>query len=357
MAPIPPAVIVVCNDLHTARSSALTLSTTATQSDLSAQAFLLAHPPGGYTAFRTAGGPFRPVFLAAHIRRLCETVRKVFSSDQESDSDADKHEELLRDWGNEKIAARPLVELMHRTARVWVEADAARRSQSGIEVKITVLVTWSKEKAAALVAAHCDEMHVHSLPSTRVLVAGAPRVNPTAKGSQWVRTRAPLQAALTPPYTECILTDVAHNLYEGLTSNFCVLVLPPNQQQQQQPYIACAKPKYILMGTVLQIVMDACNELGVPFRWEFPSTADQCRSDDAGTVVAGAAGREPTAPSLLWGGAFLASTTRGVLPVNEIAFGDQSKPPITFPEIHPLISQLRAEVARETAARAGPFSL
>ncbi|KAJ3164590.1 hypothetical protein HDU88_005237 [Geranomyces variabilis] len=319
---VPPAVVVaVCfneNDYHTPSDSSL-LSTTTTPSTLSAPAFLLAHPPGGYTALRTAGGPLRPVALAAHVRRLCETVRKVYLADEKKDSDKADSERsaaarALRDWSSEETAARPLVELMRRAAHAWVDADPARRNQSGVEAKITALVAWSNE-AGLVVAAHCDELHQRALSSTCVLVAGAPRVNPTAKGSQWVRTRAPLQTALTPPYTECILTDASHNLYEGLTSNFCVLALP---KDDHEPYFACASAQYILMGTILRIVIDGCKQIGVPFRWEFPNVADRYGSSEA----AAPAGAGSVTPSSIWGGAFIASTTRGVLPIEEIAFPD-----------------------------------
>ncbi|KAJ3179791.1 hypothetical protein HDU87_002359 [Geranomyces variabilis] len=324
--PIPPAVVIAVsfNDgNYSPPSDSSQLSTTTTPSTLSAPAFLLAHPPGGYTALQTAGGPFRPVALAAHIRRLCETVRKIYFTDEKTNNDNDNETDgstgvrVLREWSNEETAARPLVELMQRAARAWVNADPARRNHTGFEVKITVLVALSKE-TGLIVAAHCDELHKRALSPTRVLVAGAPRVNPTAKGSQWVRTRAPLQAALTPPYTECILTDAAHNLYEGLTSNFCVLALPPDTTHD--PYVACASAQYILMGTILQIVIDGCKELGVTFRWQFPNVADHSGASETAAVAA--AGGKPVTPSSIWGGAFIASTTRGVLPIEEIAFPD-----------------------------------
>ncbi|KAI8908772.1 hypothetical protein DFJ77DRAFT_442514 [Powellomyces hirtus] len=300
-------------------------------SNETAKAFLLSYPFGAYTALRTLSTT-SVIDLQAHTDRLCESLRKIrFPAEEEAEADAAAALKWFRDPAR---APTYLVPLARRALKEWLDEDATRTA-GGVEAKITILVAHCQKKGV-IVAAHCDQMFAPKHPTCSVVVAGSPRINATAKDSRWVSDRRELERHISPPINEVILSDRESNLYEGLTSNICVVI---NNEQKQQLYVACAPAEHILMGTVLLMVRALCEKAGIEFRREFPNVAH---------------GAE------MWVGAFLTSmflvkrmqsTTRSVLPISEVSFTD-GRAPIQFPAISPVIERIREGLGLEQHARA-----
>tara|TARA_B100000674_G_C37585751_1_gene798451 strand:+ start:273 stop:755 length:483 start_codon:yes stop_codon:yes gene_type:complete len=120
-----------------------------------------------------------------------------------------------------------------------------------------------------------------------VWTAGAPRQNARAKDSEWIRQREGLEALKGPDVEEVVLMDAAGDLLEGLSSNFYALVNGALQTAEEG----------VLLGTVRAAALDVCAREGVPVERRAPNAADMAA----------------------WEGAFISSTSRLLLPVDEIA--------------------------------------
>jgi hypothetical protein len=195
-------------------------------------------------------------------------------------------------------------ELRPRTEATLRAAMAQFKQQFGKEpheeYKITVLVCQDDEVAkvntasAELLAATNVYCHIGLLPPLRsnlvkLHVAGMPRHNASAKDSGWVRERKVIYDALPKDVEEIILMEPdTHRLLEGSQTNFYAM-------QHGTIYTA---EEGILKGTVRGLVLEVCEELGIPVVLE-PPTLD--------TVNA-------------WEGCFISSTSRLVLGAGSLEF-------------------------------------
>ena len=146
----------------------------------------------------------------------------------------------------------------------------------------------TKEREAILV--HVSPLGPRKAPGpVRVEIRGEPRANAAAKDSEWVTARK--QLAKPDDVNELVL-EADGALYEGLSSNFFALM-------DGTLYTAGDN---VLLGSVRESVLRQCEELNVPVVLEPPRLCDAPR----------------------WEAAFVSSTSRMLLPVDELLFVSES---------------------------------
>lgn len=129
--------------------------------------------------------------------------------------------------------------------------------------------------------------------SCSVLVKSVgPRPNPEIKSAGWIEER---KAFKDPAFNETILIDGSSGrCFEGLSSNFAVIDLHNR--------LLTAPPSVVLAGSVMKMVMEAADELGIDVVLDTPDISDISS----------------------WKAAFITSTSRLVLPITEITLEDMS---------------------------------
>eukprot|EP00877_Chromochloris_zofingiensis_P005400 jgi/Chrzof1/14861/Cz09g18230.t1 len=143
---------------------------------------------------------------------------------------------------------------------------------------------------------------------------GAPRHNAKAKDSEWVLQRQGLEQQKPADVNEVVLSTPEGHIMEGLTSNFFVL----------QGGSVVTADEGVLSGTVRELVLEVCLEQGIPVVLQPPCIHDIDH----------------------WQGAFISSTSRLMLPVDEIQYhhADGSSEVKVYAQRHPLLQRLEAAV-------------
>lgn len=103
-------------------------------------------------------------------------------------------------------------------------------------------------------------------------IYGRPRNNPIAKDSLWITQRKYIEDRRPPHIAEVLLHD-GLNIYEGLISNFFVLIEDRNAFSGY--YIQTAPIHAVLAGTMAAEVHKTANDLGIEIRYEFPQVGFQ----------------------------------------------------------------------------------
>jgi branched-subunit amino acid aminotransferase/4-amino-4-deoxychorismate lyase len=272
--------------------------------------WLAAAPRGAYTAARTVGGA--NVFqLSFHLDRLASSAALMASADAAAAAAAGAPPPPPPPPAD---ALRPAV---LRSMRAAVEGFRAAGGDPAAELKLTTLVTWGAGGWAA--ATHAQPLGGRPTPPVRALVRGAPRRNAAAKDSDWVRERGALEAGRPADVNEILLATDAGEILEGLSSNFYALTAGGALQTAGEG---------VLAGSVRAVVLAAAARLGVPVDLAPPRVAD---------VEA-------------WQGAFVSSTSRLLLFVDEVA-APEAAPPRRKAFAKPaLAARLEAAVAAELAS-------
>lgn len=159
------------------------------------------------------------------------------------------------------------------------------------DARLTVLVTYDPSRDDVITATHVAALPDvnHAGSAVTCDVAGAPRNAAAAKDSQWVRDRAALEALKSRDANELLLCDAATgDIYEGLTSNFFAV--------DARGAIETAPDGDVLAGTMRALALGRCAEIGISVRHRHPNVAE----------------------AATWRGAFITSTSRGVMPVGRI---------------------------------------
>jgi branched-subunit amino acid aminotransferase/4-amino-4-deoxychorismate lyase len=175
-----------------------------------------------------------------------------------------------------------------------------------------------------------------------VLAAGAPRSNAAAKDSAWVAARSALEAAKPRDCEEVLLVEGGGGggggggaVLEGTQTNFFAVV--------RGGVLRTAGEDRVLAGTVRRLVLEVCAREGVPVVLEAPPLAGLRADGEPG-------GGKEEAEAEAWEACFLTSTSRLVLPVDEIEWtrADGSRARRAFAP-HPLVARIEASVAAEVA--------
>lgn len=261
---------------------------------------------GAYTTARTFAEATQVFDLSGHVLRLAESSRLMQAATGGG-----------KDLGEAVACEKAWVDgALRESLRVGLgEWRRLHSSCSVPEAKVSVLLAWksAQDTAAVLETAatvptledavvpgggnaglyvHVQELKPPSEHPIRVVVRVGPRPNAAAKDTKWVADRAPLEALMGPAtgVEEVILAvaDIAGTgLAEGTQTNFAVV---------RDDGAVQTAGEGVLMGTVRKLLLRACEVERVP-------------------VVE----TTPTLDGLLgWQGAVLSSTSRLVMPIDEL---------------------------------------
>ncbi|GJJ73404.1 hypothetical protein EMPS_05762 [Entomortierella parvispora] len=301
----------------------------------SANDTLIEYPTGAYTAMRTS--EHRGIMdFSCHVNRLANSLSQIQFSVAAMDTEKveqDKEEEgELEEQGNEQqeVAealaqfrdAKTLKPLMTDLVREGLRdyyGQVPEESTLG-EAKVTVLCSWDSNNRSPIFIAHVEPLKAPKERRCKVMVHGSPRHHATAKDSKWVRDRSKLEADLSKDTNEALLLDEeSQDLYEGLSSNFCIY------DRKLQSLVTA--PLYsVLLGTILKMVIAVCEQEKIPILYKFPNLKN---IQD-------------------WEGAFISSTSRLVLPIETMIMPDGSE--VHFKESS-IIDKIRARVQEECRKR------
>ena len=258
---------------------------------LSSKKWLTQQPAGAYTTARTCAGGRRLFEWDTHVERTAASAAAMLGDPTGVTAPAASALPAL-------LAALGRPEALRRRLDAAVSAAvceySASNGQPAGELKVTVLVTWDGD--ATTVGCHVAPLPPLPAPPVRVEVRGAPRANAAAKDSSWVAERAPLEALMrgsnVGDVNELLLVSDDGAILEGSQTNFFAI----------EP-AGAGKPSHVrtagdgvLEGTVRRLLLEVCEREGIPVVLTPPQLADAAR----------------------WEGAMISSTSRLLLPVDEL---------------------------------------
>jgi branched-subunit amino acid aminotransferase/4-amino-4-deoxychorismate lyase len=260
---------------------------------------------GAYTTARTVGG--NKVFeLSFHLNRIVESLLLMHETEDRS---KEEHERLER-------LKLQLVESM----KEGVHGFQSVYGDHG-ELKITVLVTVANN--IPQIRTHVMELGERARYPVKVMVTGHPRDNPEAKDSEWVRERKILENEKPDDYNEVILVGDDGALFEGLSSNFFALM-------NGSLYTAGSG---VLLGSVREAVLRVAESMNIPVVLEAPLLEDIGK----------------------WEAAFISSTSRLLLPIDQLFVPDADPPQLYRFEKTDLVKTLEDKVIQEVVACSEPL--
>jgi hypothetical protein len=288
------------------------------QTSLTAHSLLSTLPRGAYTTARSMCGGTHLLALPTHLSRTRDSAVSMLgleglAASQVFPVDAAGSDSAL-------FEARMTASLSALLTGVR-GAAAAGAGAAATDYKVTCLLLWGAGRVeqalqllapslhaggAPLLAPPAQPLPGSGVPSLLIshampllpprappivcAVRGLPRANATAKDSEWVRAREALEAAMAPGEEEALLLDPASGcITEGTQTNFFAVA--------SDGAVHTAAPEHCLEGTIRAMVLAACAEQGLSLVQGLGPAASQAGS---------------------WRGAFLTSTSRLVLPVDEL---------------------------------------
>jgi hypothetical protein len=198
-----------------------------------------------------------------------------------------------------------------RAPRAWSRLPAARatpplpRTRSGFGAYLCVV----RVGACGCMGARASPHYTRARPCHHL-----------TDGVCVARDRQGLEAGKPADANEVVLHDATGQLYEGLSSNFFVVVADP----EHGDCIVTAPEDAVLTGTLQQVALRLAPQVGLRVARAFPRT-DEVR---------------------MWKGAFLTSTSRLVLPIECVRMGTDAAAPTVRLPLHPKVDRLR-DLVRE----------
>ena len=252
------------------------------------------NPRGSYTTARTVGG--NAVFeLSFHIQRLVSSTRLMMEADVKEGRPGSA-ETLKRHWESiTEEALRPrILESIRAAISKYRQLSLNKQQQVVDELKLTVLIAWDQlEDNSVQIYTHATSMGAVPIPPIKIQILGAPRQNAAAKDSDWVRSRQTLEHKKRVCDNEIVLMeDATGAVMEGLSSNFFAVV-------DGRLYTA---NEGVLLGSVREAVLRVAEKQGVVVVLQPPLLKDLNE----------------------WEAAFLSSTSRLLLPIDEISIPSSS---------------------------------
>ena len=276
--------------------------------DCDIDTFLLSHPAGVYTVGRTLRNRQAVVELKHHEQRLINSLRGKGLWPETADT-------------------TPICRALRKAWAATVEASKDCFDARD-ELRLTALVVEADVASGHVVLATMAEALPVVHGPVGVEIWAAARETPGVKDSAWVRKRKHMKERTHQPHINEVLLlhedsdgSLTGTISEGLSSNFFAVSADGKS-------IITAPEGTVLNGTVRAMVLRACEELNIPVIQEcprVPSTEDKQST---------------------WSGAFITSTTRMVLDIDEAHFIDhvsekEGRPALRFSVPHPLIAQIQ----------------
>jgi len=279
----------------------------------SAKQFLLYYPDGVYSAARTIGRT-AIVEFNTHLQRLAYSSRNFFPGAS------------LRSVQQMSEFLRPSIQLSMRT---FLE-----RFHDVQELKITILLLKTLEQQEKEdVYVHTTELAVPASPTVVEVRGNHPRDNPEVKYSSWAKTRKVYEDCMASDVNEVVLQDDKGNLYEGLSSNFFVLVENTNEHGETIKSLLTAPHETVLTGTIQQMVFKICQSLNVPVIHRLPNISEIRH----------------------WKSAFITSTSRGVLAIKTLRLPQEKDNSEVHLGVDELVEKLRELVFQDMKINATPI--
>lgn len=251
--------------------------------------FLLSHPQGIYTVCRTLH-KHSIVDYDSHIARLEKSLRGKGTWNDDTmtphDLEVDAREHII----HALKLAEPLFSSNDASAAATLEFRCCVLSTDVIPSKDN---NPSKFSFAIMI----EPLPIVSEKSVAIEIWRAKRDTPGVKDSVWVQKRKFMKDRThsEPRVNEVVIESIedSDSLLEGLSSNFFAVT--------KSGEVVTAPEGTVLIGTIRIMVEEACKKLGIPVKYECPRESDMEN----------------------WSGAFVTSTTRMVLEVDEVRFIDE----------------------------------
>lgn len=263
--------------------------------------FLLKYPKGAYTSARTVNQKCVYRFNQ-HVNRLAQSAASML---QTTIHEATQHDlPLLSQLVQPDLLRTRVIDSLGAAMTAFRERHGAKLQPTD-EFKLTVLSTWepiAPEKLSDLTQVDLYS-HITLLPQSdrtqavRLEISGPQRPEPDTKSSQWVRDR---QSLCDNDFEEVLLTTTCGQLLEGTQTNFFIV----------KDGAVVTADEHILKGTIRASVLEICEQFSIPVVLR-PPKIDELHDAQ---------------------GAFITSTSRLVLPVDEIVDMTHSGATITFPQ-------------------------
>ena len=252
----------------------------AERTAMTSKEFLTSSDAGAYTTARTCAGGSRLFEWDMHVARTAESVASMVAAEARAGGEA-----VVAAAGT-AAALRPRVEASVGAA-VGAFKRAAAEGDACEELKVTVLVGWEH---GVTVSAHVAPLPAPPTRPVRVEFRGQGRSNAAAKSSSWVAERAPLEGlmreASVGDVNEFLLLEGGKKILEGSQTNFFAV----------KDGALVTAGEGVLFGTVRRLALEVCDREKIPVVLEAPDI------DDVHS----------------WEGAFVSSTSRLMLPIDEL---------------------------------------
>lgn len=142
-----------------------------------------------------------------------------------------------------------------------------RRSEEELNVTVLASPDDRVDKITWNVSVHFSSYTLRSPPTpAHVAVLGSGRDLRLAKYSRWASDRERCENAKPPSATEIVLSNDGDGLLEGSVTNFFVVAMNPDVEVQTAPL-----SDGVLPGVIRQLVIEVCEEDGIPVREVMPS--------------------------------------------------------------------------------------
>lgn len=286
------------------KSSYLTLGTHFVGcTTLSSHSLLSSLPRGAYTTARSTKHGKGVLELPFHIHRTAGSVQSMQALESPAQSSI--------------MDGATLGPVMKDGLASVLGGASALEGKPNLEYKLTCLYLWGRDRISAsldtllptlatppspsemsafaqrdsLMITHATPLQPPHPPPILCVCRGGPRVNAGAKDSEWVRARLALEAEMKAGEEEALLMDDQGGICEGTQTNFFAVT--------RDGRLITAGGGACLEGTIRKIVLEVASKEGIPVDLKAPSVSE-------------AEG---------WGGMFLTSTSRLLLPVDVIEWG------------------------------------
>lgn len=242
-------------------------------------------PWGAYTRFRTVQRD-RILYLEQHVTRLHKSLLGMLDDYyvklyRLSIPNMDRH----RREAEETLTESFLTQYMTEAANCILKHIPA--GDIRVDIHISVYEPGFPMFALGTPVPEFDES------KDTVLLEKGERGTPTIKDTQWIKERKPLEGLVKGSIEEVVLMDDDGYLYEGISSNFFVILRGDNGELVLQT----AEDEYVLRGTVRSMVLSIAKTLSISVNMSRPRVSDITK----------------------WIGVFITSTTRGVKPISHIS--------------------------------------
>ncbi|KAL0848065.1 hypothetical protein Bca101_021312 [Brassica carinata] len=249
--------------------------------------------PGAYTTTRTIDSGTSFLFWERHMKRLSSSIRILLDS---------KPELLFSSWSSSRVWTNQLVpdssvyDLVNGSMSEAMRSvvDKERDRLCGEELAVTVLVTGNAEKKLSRLddekVVDCLDVWLHiggySLGvgerAASLALVGLGRDVATAKYSDWVRLRKPLEKFRPPSTTELLLSNDGDHLLEGCVTNFFVVCLRKSscgslygESLSEFEVQTAPVSDGVLPGVIREVVIEVCLSKGIPYRERAPSWSER----------------------------------------------------------------------------------